>query len=274
MLDICGPKAAAEDYMIMAGDAALDFPGTAPAASELKLSMPVICGLRYCMKALPLKIMGSVFFEWEIRNSSADFADAAWTLDNPVLVCDLLEAPEAQQAIERRILSGSSIPIVLSSFFYTMTSITPDSTVNISRNPSKLKRVFVSYTAAANDSAVDVFRHPTGAFSFQMRISSKMVPENAIEDDTTAFYHLHKALGSHKDATRSINIDKAGYAGTKYLLCLSTEKLEGEPWSGTSLSSGDLVNLQIKNAGGVGLQYAVLEHELALSLGEVNEILQ
>ena len=96
----------------------------------------------------------------------------------------------------------------------------------------------------------------------------------AIEDATTAFYQPHKALGSHKDATRSINIDKAGYSGTKYLLCLSTEKLEGEPWAGVSLANGDLVNLQIKNAGGVGFQYAVLEHEIVLCLGEVNEILQ
>ena len=92
----------------------------------------------------------------------------------------------------------------------------------------RLKRVFVSYTNTS-DSTVDAFRHPTGAFSFQMRISSKMIPENAIEDDTTAFYQLHKALGSHKDATRSINIDKAGYSGTKYLLCLSTEKAQTRP---------------------------------------------
>ena len=269
MLNMLGPKEAAEDFSIMAGDAATDF----PASGELVLSMPVISGLGYAQKALPLKSMGSLVLELEITPTSTDFADAAWTLENPVLTCDLLEAPEAQSAIEKRILSGSSVPITLSTFFSTMSSITADSTVNISRNVSKLKRVFVSYTNTS-DSTVDAFRHPTGAFSFQMRISSKMIPENAIEDDTTAFYQLHKALGSHKDATRSINIDKAGYSGTKYLLCLSTEKLEGEPWSGISLANGDLVNLQIKNAGGVNFQYAVLEHEIVLSLGEVNEILQ
>ena len=105
-----------------------------------------------------------------------------------------------------------------------------------------------------------------------MRIGSRLIPESAIEDDTTAYYQLHKALGAHKDATRSINISKADYESTKYLLCLSTEKLEGEPWSGISLKNGDLTTLQVKNAGGVGYQFAVLEHELVLSLGEVNEI--
>ena len=63
-------------------------------------------------------------------------------------------------------------------------------------------------------------------------------------------------------------------AADRFSLDYPTEKLEGEPWSGISLANGDLVNLQIKNAGGANFQYAVLEHEIVLSLGEVNEILQ
>ena len=73
----------------------------------------------------------------------------------------------------KRVLSGSSIPISLNSFFSTMTRVSSDSTVNISRSLSKLVRVFISYIAASGDSEVDIFRHPTGAYELQMRVGSQ-----------------------------------------------------------------------------------------------------
>ena len=101
-----------------------------------------------------------------------------------------------------------------------------------------------------------------------------MVPENALKDDPSAWYQLTKGLGLHADSARDINITKAEYAATRYVVCLSTEKLLGAPFGGTSLKSGDIVNLQHKNAGGVGFQYALLEFQQVLSLGEVPEVLQ
>ena len=38
--------------------------------------------------------------------------------------------------------------------------------------------------------------------------------------------------------------------------------------------NGDIVNLQHKNAGGVGFQYALMEFQQVLSLGEAPEVLQ
>ncbi len=101
-----------------------------------------------------------------------------------------------------------------------------------------------------------------------------MVPENALKDDPTAWYQMSKALGIHADSSRDINITKAQYAGTRYVVCLSTEKLLGASWAGTSIKNGDIVNLQHKNAGGVGFQHALLECQQVLSLGEVPEVLQ
>ena len=174
----------------------------------------------------------------------------------------------------KRVMSGSSIPISMNSFFSIMTSVSSDSSAIISRSLSKLVRVFISYVAASGDSEVDIFRHPTGSFEFQMRVGSRMVPENALKDDPQAWYQLTKGLGLHADSSRDINITKAQYAGTRYVICLSTEKLLGASWSGTSLKNGDIVNLQHKNAGGVGFQYALLEFQQVLSLGEVPEVLQ
>ena len=57
-------------------------------------------------------------------------------------------------------------------------------------------------------------------------------------------------------------------------MCLSTEKLPGAGWAGTSRRKGDIVGFQHKNAGGVGFQYALLEYQQVLSLGEVPEVLQ
>ena len=145
------------------------------------------------------------------------------TLEAPELSCDIVEAPEIQEALMKRVMSGSSIPISLNSFFSTMTSVTSDSTVNISRSLSKLQRVFISYVTASGDSEVDIFRHPTGSFEIQMRVGSRMVPENAIKDDPTAWYQLTKALGLHADSSRDVNITKSQFAGTRYVVCLSTE---------------------------------------------------
>ena len=102
-----------------------------------------------------------------------------------------------------------------------------------------------------------------------------MVSDSALKHDPTMFYQLTKALNLHADSSRDINIRKAQYAGTRHVVCRSTEKLLGASWSGTSLKNGDSVNIQHKNAGsGVGFQYALLEFQQVLSLGEVPEVLQ
>ena len=49
--------------------------------------------------------------------------------------------------------------------------------------------------------------------------------------------------------------------------------MEGENWSGLSLKNGDLVVLENKGAGGVNFQHTILEYELVLSIGEINEVL-
>ena len=105
-----------------------------------------------------------------------------------------------------------------------------------------------------------------------------MVPEVPMKDDTTRFYQLFKSLGSFKDSAKSINITKAQYAGNdtlghRFLQCLSTEKMEGENWSGLSLKNGDLVVLENKSAAGVNFQHTILEYELVLSIGEISEVL-
>ena len=175
----------------------------------------------------------------------------------------------------KRVLSGSSIPISMNSFFSTMTSVSSDSTVNISRSLSKLVQIFVSYVAPSGDSEVDIFRHPTGgSYELQCRLGSRVVPDTALKDDPSFWYQLTEAMGMHADSSRDINITKAQYAGTRFVACLSTEKLLGASWSGTSLKNGDIVNLQHKNAGGVGFQYALMEFQQVLSLGEVPGVLQ
>ena len=99
-----------------------------------------------------------------------------------------------------------------------------------------------------------------------------------MKDDTTAFYQLFKALGSLKDSAKHINITKTQFegddtAGHRFLQCLSCERMEGENWSGLSLKNGDLTVIQNSGAAGVNFQHTVLEYELVLSIGEVNEIL-
>ena len=212
---------------------------------------------------------GAISRQREITPTSAEFADAAWAIEQPEIMCDLLHAPEVEEAVMKRVQQGSSIPIVISSFFSTMSSITGDSTVNISRSLSKLVRVFISYVAASGDSEVDIFRHPTGSFEFQMRVGSRMVPENALKGDPSAWYQLTKGLGLHADSARDINITKAQYAGTRHVICLSTVKLLGASWAGTSLKNGDIVNLQHKNANGVGFQYALMEFQQVLKCAKL-----
>jgi hypothetical protein len=155
-----------------------------------------------------------------------------------------------------------------------MTSVTPESTVNISRALSKLCRIFITYVATG-DAEPNVFKHPTGGnFSIQCRIGSRMIPENPISDDGTAFYQLSKALGAYGDSNRSVNITKANYASHEYVVCLSTEKLLGEDWAGLSIKGGDVINIQHRGAAGVNFQHVMLEYQQVLSLGEIPEVLQ
>ena len=49
--------------------------------------------------------------------------------------------------------------------------------------------------------------------------------------------------------------------------------MEGENWSGLSLKSGDLLVLTNGGAAGVNFMHTVLEYEMVLSIGEVNEVL-
>ena len=73
LLRITMPEAYAEDLSIMAGkkDDAFDSSGA------MTLSCPIMCGLRYAEKALPLRAMGSLVLEFEITPTAAEFADAA-----------------------------------------------------------------------------------------------------------------------------------------------------------------------------------------------------
>ena len=202
LLRMSGSRFASESMGVTIGTNAYTF----GSSGEMVLSTALLWAVYYCGKALPLKLCGQLVFELEVTPTSTDFADAAWTVEAPELSCDICEAPEIQEALVKRVMSGSSIPISLNSFFSTMTSVTSDSTVNISRSLSKLCRVFISYVAASGDSEVDIFRHPTGSFEIQMRVGSRMVPENAIKDDPQAWYNLTKALGIHADSSRDINL--------------------------------------------------------------------
>ena len=139
--------------------------------------------------------------------------------------------------------------------------------------------MFVSYLNTASDKEPDIFRHPTDAdYCFQLRIGSRLVPEVPMKDDTTRFYQLFKSIGSFKGSAKHVNIAKAQYEGDdtlghRFPPCLSTEKMEGENWSGLSLKNGDLVVLEKKGAAGVNFQHTILEYELLLSIGEINEVL-
>ncbi len=86
------------------------------------------------------------------------------------------------------------------------------------------------------------------------------------------WYQLTKAMGVHMSPNTTLNITKAGYESTESAICLSTEKMEGLPWSGLTLKN-EAVTLTHKHAGGCNFAHIVLEYEQILSLGEVNETL-
>ena len=90
-----GSSFAAENMGVMIGTDTVDF----PASGELVLSLPLLCGTYYCGRALPLKLCGQLVFELEVTSKSAEFADAAWTLEAPELHCDSVEAPDIQEAL-------------------------------------------------------------------------------------------------------------------------------------------------------------------------------
>ena len=73
LLRMTGSKQAAENMGVTIGLSTETF----PSSGELVLSMPLLCGMCYCGKALPLQLCGQLVFELEVTPTSTDFADAA-----------------------------------------------------------------------------------------------------------------------------------------------------------------------------------------------------
>lgn len=269
LMRLTGSKEVAENRKVCQG--AKD--QSIPAGGSVVLSAPLLSGLYFCEKALPLRALGSLVYELELTPDATEMASHAWSLTDCTLAADFIDAPDIEQLLSARILKGSSIPISMTTFFATNTAITAggSESINISRSLSKLKRIWVTFRATA-DSVCDTMKKPTGPFEFGVRIGGLLVPQEKLKDTSMFWYQLTKSMGAHMSPNTTLNITKSGYESNTFVICLSTEKMEGLPWAGLSLKN-EAVTLTHKNAGGCNFEHVVLEYEQVLSLGEVNETL-
>ena len=82
----------------------------------------------------------------------------------------------------------------------------------------------------------------------QLQIGSKLFPEMPIRSGAEAYYHLRKALGSHRpNSSYGVNIAEREYRTTKFVLAFDCEKQTNVGFTGINTRSGDLITVKVSN---------------------------
>ena len=82
----------------------------------------------------------------------------------------------------------------------------------------------------------------------QLQVGSKVYPEYPIRCLSEAFYQLRKTLGIHV-GNESINMEAREYRSHMFVLGFDLEKVLGSSFTGYNSKSGDLLTINMKNAG-------------------------
>ena len=180
-----------------------------------------------CIKADVLQLDSSVessFYEALLKNQSLQFAIPAYVCQSQAI-----SGQEFSVAIVRALTRLSSVFVTFRGNRQFPTQRYPDAYRES------------GYSAKAADFTTSV--NKDAAFQFQLSIGSRRFPEMAISSTAEFVYHLKRALNIHDSRTRTLNFDRASYAGDKFVIGVSTSRVLGEPSSGISTRTGDLLRL-------------------------------
>ena len=107
-------------------------------------------------------------------------------------------------------------------------------------------------------------------FQFQMSVGSRRFPEQAISSVAEFIFNLKKALNIHDSRTRTLNFDRRSYDADRFVIGISTSRVLGEPSSGISTRTGDLLRLTFSKNVNLDIT-TCLVHLVGVSVISVSE---
>ena len=242
--------------------------------SKKKPCFTMLSGLLSCGKMLPLSYMkGGLVIELELCNSFAEplvgvnstFTTATnsqlWRLENCQIKADILQLDNGfQNSYDAHMLDGGMLAINFTQYITSQQSISGDKvTVNLSRQSSHLKGVFVSFykSEASTDYLLkewNKFYHPmtstTGNYDvdqeieWQIGIGGKTFPQTPVNSIAESFSQLRKAVARY--GKHPVSITPAQYHSTKFVAGLDMEALPQVGYTGLSTKNGEMITVKVK----------------------------
>lgn len=263
-----------ENYEITSGSVGT----TVGAGTSMVLSMPLLSGTYAMNKAIPIKY-SPLGIQLDLEPLYSNSADHPWEISDVQLLCDMI-IPDSgvEEALNRHISSGKTIPLHCSTFFCSHQSFTgPDATVQVSRAVSRLQSCFVSFGKSGETNPCLYYKRPTGDYELQLQVGADRVPTNALKYDSERADMLFKTIGLYTDSSKVINISAAEFsqpstapAGTlkKHVCGFSFEKDRNSWGSGKSLRNGETLTVNLRSAADVNEVWVLYVHDLIVIVSD------
>jgi hypothetical protein len=230
---------------------------------------------------LPLSyVKGGIVIELELCNSFAEpliegggatFTTAKtselWRLENCQIKADILHLDNGfQNSYDAHMLDGGMLAINFQGYVTSQQSISGDKvTVNLSRQSSHLKGVFVSFHKSNTNTDYlfkewNKFYHPmdnatayeTNAYPYdvdqelqwQIQIGGKTFPQTPVNSIAESWSQLRKAVARY--GKHPVSITPAQYHSTKFVAGLDLEALPQVGYTGLSTKNGEMITVKVQ----------------------------
>jgi len=249
--------------------------------SKKTVCFSLLSGLLQCGKMLPLSYMkGGLVIELELVNTfteplvetgGAVFTAAKnsqeWRLENCQIKADILHLDNGfQNSYDSHMLDGGLLAINFQGYITSQQSISGDKvTVNLSRQSSHLKGVFVSFHKSNTNTDYllkewNKFYHPmdnatayeTNYYPYdvdqelelQIQVGGKTFPQTPVNSIAESWSQLRKAVARY--GKHPLSITPAQYHSTKYVFGYDMEALPEVGYTGLSTKNGEMITVKVK----------------------------
>ena len=214
---------------------------------------------------------------WGVNSQST-----SWHIEEPVLICDLLQVDSSLAAeYSNFLLKGSTLSIPFVSYYTSPHAVTNGPAgfqIAMTRSLSRLKAFFVTFSSNANSKYCHDMMYPSISASaiteFVAQIGSEKYPSHGELKTLPEYWHrLLEAIGIHASVFTSSAISLTDFTADSFVIGINLQKVLSDDgksnYSGKSTKMGDLVSLRCKNiATSIDTCWVTLVYDGILTLSE------